>query len=294
MTSIGDGAFAGCTSLNSFDFGSGLKTIGARAFEFSGLQNARLSQCTGLTSIGDRAFASCSKLADAAIPESVGRLGAGVFFDDKEMLSVTLPDGIEELPERVLTGASSLSGHLAIPSGVTRIGRFALKDVAAVDSLSLPAGLESLGDFAMENMTGLHTINAAELRQVPATGADVWRGVDQGDVTVYAVKDYLDAFRHADQWEKFRYDEVAGVVDVNPDGAEAPLHATFQGTDLLVWSEGEEIVRLTLYNTGGQLLVSIEPDERNVVVDTAGIDGKVFIVSVMLSDQRQASIKLVR
>lgn len=294
LTSIGDGAFAGCTSLSSFDFGSGLKTIGARAFEFSGLQNVRLSQCTGLTSIGDRAFASCAKLADASIPESVGRLGAGVFFDDKEMLSVTLPDAIEELPDRVLTGASSLSGHLAIPSGVTRIGRFALKDVAAVDSLSLPAGLESLGDFAMENMTGLHTINAAELRQVPATGADVWRGVNQGDVTVYAVKDYIDAFRHADQWEKFRYDEVAGVVDVNPDGAEAPLHATFQGTDLLVWSEGEEIVRLTLYNTGGQLLVSIEPDESNVVVDTAGIDGKVFIVSVMLSDQRQASIKLVR
>ena len=40
--------------------------------------------------------------------------------------------------------------------------------------------------------------------------------------------------------------------------------------------------------------MSIEPDESNVVVDTAGIDGKVFIVSVMLSDQRQASIKLVR
>ena len=57
VTSIGDGAFVGCTSLSSVVIPD------------------------SVTSIGDKAFHTCSSLTNIDIPDSVTSIGDGAFDD---------------------------------------------------------------------------------------------------------------------------------------------------------------------------------------------------------------------
>jgi hypothetical protein len=74
VTSIGDAAFCGCTSLTVVTIPNSVTSIGVRAFE----------GCTGLTavtipdsvtSIGEWAFARCTSLATVAISSSITIIG---------------------------------------------------------------------------------------------------------------------------------------------------------------------------------------------------------------------------
>ncbi len=293
ITAIGDRAFAGCTSLENYAFGSGLNVLGNSAFELSGLTAADLSKASALGKIGDRAFASCYKLAQVKFPEGLNDLGEGSFFEDRSLSEIALPSGLDALPDRVFKGAEGISGKLILPDKISYIGRFALKDLSAVEEVDLPNGLTELGDFAMENMSGLKNINANGLTLVPIPGIDVWRGVKQEDVVVRVDKEYADAFKSADQWEKFTFDFETGVEDLTADNS-VKLVGHFEGTDLMVFATGAEIAELSLYDLSGRLLVAVKPSQQAVVIDTANFAGNIFVVSAKLADNRRATLKLGR
>lgn len=74
ITSIQDGAFAGCTELNSVILSQDLRYIGREAFRGC----TSLSWITlpgGLVGIGEEAFADCPNLRCVSIPKSVSRIG---------------------------------------------------------------------------------------------------------------------------------------------------------------------------------------------------------------------------
>ena len=78
VTSIGDGAFSGCSGLTSVSIPNSVTSIGQYTFW----------RCTGLTSItipnsvtsfGECAFAECSSLTSVTIPNSVTSIGDHAF-----------------------------------------------------------------------------------------------------------------------------------------------------------------------------------------------------------------------
>ena len=293
LTSIGNSAFAGCKSLTAFTFGTGLYNVGNSAFEFTGLQDVNMADCYGLRGIGERSFASCPALSKVVLGDNCSFLGDGCFFEDSELSEVKFGDRLDVLPQRVFKGASKLSGTIELPEGVNAIGSYAMKDAVAVDSIILPASLSHIGNFAMENMSGLKGIDASRLNEVPNLGVEVWRGVSQPEVRVTVKNNLLDEFQNAAQWEKFKYDAESGVEGIT--GTEVPsLSARFSGNDLLVSAGDTEIDRLELYDIAGRLLVSVEPSQPSIIIDTTGIEGNVFIISAQLAGNRRASLKLAR
>ncbi len=109
------GAFQGCKGLTGLRLGSGVKTVGKRAFygctgmsgdltipdsvtaieseAFRGsLFDGQLNLGSGLTTLADHAFWSCYKLqGDVTIPSGVKTIGSEAFFNCRSMTRITVP-----------------------------------------------------------------------------------------------------------------------------------------------------------------------------------------------------------
>ncbi len=87
VTSIGDYAFYGCSSMTSMIIPNSVTNIGCNAFEFcSGLTNVIIPN--SVTSMGYAAFGECSGLTSIIIPSSVTTIGDCAFYECSSLTSV--------------------------------------------------------------------------------------------------------------------------------------------------------------------------------------------------------------
>lgn len=96
VTTIGNSAFQGCSTLMSITLPDGVKSIGAKAFrDCNGLFNITIP--SSVMSIGDEAFWYCTSLPDITIPNSFKLIGTNVFYNCKLLTSVVFSEGITSL-----------------------------------------------------------------------------------------------------------------------------------------------------------------------------------------------------
>jgi len=133
VTTIGDGAFWGCSSLASVTFGAGLQTIGWGAFD------------------------GCSSLASVAFPDALQTIGWAAFFRCSSLASVAFGNGLQEIGGEAFDGCSSLA-LVAFPGALQTIGVGAFQGCSSLASVAFPDALQSIGAGAFHGCSSLSEI----------------------------------------------------------------------------------------------------------------------------------------
>ena len=175
VTSIGYGAFNGCSELTSVTIPGSVTSIGYEAFfGCSSLTNVTIPD--GVTSIGESAFAGCSSLTSVTIPDSVTSIGGWAFAGCNESLydTTTIPD--VGLVDGWVVGYMydiDVAGNLDL-TGARGICGYAFSWDEELTSVTIGNGVKSIGSFAFEGCNSLTNVTISD--SVTYIGSYVFNG----------------------------------------------------------------------------------------------------------------------
>ena len=116
VTSIGDRAFYGCSSLSEIVIPSCVTSIGKGAFRGC-YSLSEIVIPSSVTSIGDWAFSFCDSLSEIVIPSSVTSIGDSAFSGCRSLSEIVIPSSVTSIGDRAFSRCFSLK-YISIPKSV--------------------------------------------------------------------------------------------------------------------------------------------------------------------------------
>jgi len=159
VTSIGESAFDGCSSLTSITIPHSVTSIGNYTFYYcSSLTSITIPE--SVTSIGS-AFCGCSSLTSITIPYGVPTIEDNVFFGCSSLTSITIPESVTSIGIWSFSGCSSLTS-ITIPNSVMSIGNSAFFGCSSLTSITIPYGVPTIEDQVFSGCSSLTSITIPE------------------------------------------------------------------------------------------------------------------------------------
>ena len=200
ITTIGEGAFRGCSSLTSVTIPNSVTTIEQSAFGgCSSLTSVTIPN--SVTTIGGDAFSGCSSLTSVTIPNSVTTIGEYTFYGCSSLTSITIPNSVTTIGGRVFKYCSSLTS-VTIPNSVTTIGSEAFSGCTNLQKVYIGNSVKTIGGNAFYNCTSITQISS-EAVVPPTCESGVFFYVNTSKCKLIVPKNSLDAYKQAYQWEDF-------------------------------------------------------------------------------------------
>ena len=168
--------------------------------------------------------------------------------------------------------------------------------MSGVGQVKLPSELKYIGDCAFEGWTGLRSVDAVGLGRVPSLGKQVWSGVEQSDIVLTVDSDVRDEFCNGAKWMDFDIRNIGESMIVDALWPEDAIYSFDASLVLgcLDVSADSRFSALRLHDIDGRCLLSHEFDGlTEFSVPVSLIPGKVYVLTVLFSDGKVGSAKLI-
>ncbi len=191
VTSIGGGAFAGCTTLTSITIPGNVTSLGDFNI-FYGCDNLAsitvdadnpvydsrdncnavvetstntlIAGCKNtvipesVTVVGSGAFVGCTTLTEITIPGNVTTIGSSAFDNCTGLTDVTISEGVTEIGSYAFIYCSNLAS-VSLPDSLTSIEDAAFGECYSLTSITIPSGVEHIGSYAFCNCPALASMS---------------------------------------------------------------------------------------------------------------------------------------
>lgn len=152
VTVDNEAVFAGCSSLSTINFGSGVTRISDRLFSYiTGLTSIVIPN--SVTYIGWYSFCYCTNLQSVYISDGISYISTGAFSSCTSLRRVHLPVACTGMGGNVFQNCTSLES-IVIPQTMTTIGSYSfagcnnLKTVYNLSNLAITKGNTNYGNVA--------------------------------------------------------------------------------------------------------------------------------------------------
>ena len=153
VTSIGEGAFSGYSSLTNINIPNSVTVIGELAFDGCiGLTAINIPN--SVTTIGEGAFSDCSNLTSISVvsdnPKYDSRNNCNAIIETTTntliagCMNTTIPKSVTSIGDSAFDGCSSLTA-VNIPNSVTSIGGGAFSGCSSLTNINIPNSVSSIG-----------------------------------------------------------------------------------------------------------------------------------------------------
>ncbi|GHT21633.1 hypothetical protein AGMMS4957_10660 [Bacteroidia bacterium] len=224
VTSIGNLAFAYCTSLTSIT-----------------LPNS-------VTSIGTLAFWQCDVLTGIAIPDNVTSIENNAFQRCNVLTSIVIPNGVTSIEHNTFSNCSGLTS-VTIGNSVTSIGDYAFSNCSGLTSVIIPNSVTSISPGAFYGCSGLTEIHCNNPTPPNIDAVYSFLHVNKASCKLYVPAGSLVAYKATDGWRDFFNIIEEGATAITPIDKDKIAIYNIPGGIAI---ETEEATPISIFNVTGQ------------------------------------------
>ncbi len=177
-------------NLTSVTIPNTVTTLADYLFNYTVLEEITLSD--SVTDIGESCFGS-TKIKSVVVPKNLKKIKMGTFADCKDLVDVSLPEGLVEIGDCAFDHCTSLE-NIIIPSSVKKIGSDVFVRCYSLKSITIPDEVTAIRERTFCDCTSLESItipasvtkietdaftNTPALKAVSYKGTpDQWKKID--------------------------------------------------------------------------------------------------------------------